>query len=71
MPSRCSVRSMRLPRTVARVRGHYVRVFAVATSALRRAKNAAEFSSRVQAILGVPLRVLSGEEEAAAPIVGR
>ena len=52
------------------IRGHYVRIFAVATSALRRATNAEEFSNRVQAIVGVPLRVLSGEEEAAASYRG-
>jgi len=52
------------------MRGHYVRIFAVSTSALRRASNAAEFSERVSAILGVPLRVISGEEEAAASYRG-
>jgi exopolyphosphatase / guanosine-5'-triphosphate,3'-diphosphate pyrophosphatase len=51
-------------------RGHYVRLFAVGTSALRRAENADEFGERVQAIVGVPLRVLSGEEEAAASFRG-
>jgi exopolyphosphatase / guanosine-5'-triphosphate,3'-diphosphate pyrophosphatase len=52
------------------IRGHYVRLFAVATSALRRAHNGQEFSNRVQAVLGVPLRVLTGEEEAAASYRG-
>jgi exopolyphosphatase / guanosine-5'-triphosphate,3'-diphosphate pyrophosphatase len=52
------------------VRGHYVRLFAVATSALRRADNGDEFAQRVQGVLGVPLRVLSGEEEAAASYRG-
>ena len=52
------------------VRGHYVRLFAVATSALRRAENTDEFSQRVESLLGVPLRVLSGEEEAAASYRG-
>jgi exopolyphosphatase / guanosine-5'-triphosphate,3'-diphosphate pyrophosphatase len=52
------------------VRGHYVRLFAVATSALRRAENGDEFAQRVQTLLGVPLRVLSGEEEAAASYRG-
>jgi exopolyphosphatase / guanosine-5'-triphosphate,3'-diphosphate pyrophosphatase len=55
---------------VRAVRGHYVRLFAVATSALRRAENGEEFSQRVAALLGVPLRVLSGEEEAAASYRG-
>jgi exopolyphosphatase / guanosine-5'-triphosphate,3'-diphosphate pyrophosphatase len=52
------------------VHGHYVRLFAVATSALRRAENGDEFAQRVRALLGVPLRVLSGEEEAAASYRG-
>ncbi len=52
------------------VRGHYVRLFAIATSALRRAENAQEFEARVRELLGVPLRVLSGEEEAAASYRG-
>jgi exopolyphosphatase / guanosine-5'-triphosphate,3'-diphosphate pyrophosphatase len=52
------------------LRGHYVRLFAVATSALRRAENGDEFSQRLQALLGVSLRVLSGEEEAAASYRG-
>jgi exopolyphosphatase / guanosine-5'-triphosphate,3'-diphosphate pyrophosphatase len=51
-------------------RGHYVRLFAVGTSALRRAENANEFAQRVEEALGVPLRVLSGEEEAAASYRG-
>jgi exopolyphosphatase/guanosine-5'-triphosphate,3'-diphosphate pyrophosphatase len=52
------------------VRGHYVRLFAVATSALRRAENGEEFGERVRAAIGVPLRVLSGEEEAGASYRG-
>jgi exopolyphosphatase / guanosine-5'-triphosphate,3'-diphosphate pyrophosphatase len=52
------------------IRGHYVRLFAVTTSALRRAENADEFAERVRALLGVPLRVLAGEEEAAASYRG-
>lgn len=52
------------------IRGHYVRLFAVATSALRRAENGEEFAQRVAELLGVPLRVLSGEEEAAASYRG-
>jgi exopolyphosphatase / guanosine-5'-triphosphate,3'-diphosphate pyrophosphatase len=51
-------------------RGHYVRLFAVATSALRRADNGEAFAKRVEAMLGVPLRVLSGEEEATASYRG-
>lgn len=52
------------------VKGHYIRLFAVATSALRRAENGEEFARRVQALLGTPLRVLSGEEEATASYRG-
>ncbi len=52
------------------IRGHYVRLFAVGTSALRRAGNEAEFAQRVHEVLGVPLRILSGEEEAAASYRG-
>lgn len=52
------------------LRGHYVRLFAIGTSALRRAENGDEFCARVRDVLGVPLRVLSGEEEAAASYRG-
>jgi exopolyphosphatase / guanosine-5'-triphosphate,3'-diphosphate pyrophosphatase len=52
------------------VRGHYVRLFAISTSALRRADNARQFGDRVQESLGVPLRVLSGDEEAGASYRG-
>jgi exopolyphosphatase/guanosine-5'-triphosphate,3'-diphosphate pyrophosphatase len=52
------------------LRGHYVRLFAVGTSALRRAENGEEFGERVTAALGVPLRVLTGDEEAAASYRG-
>ncbi len=37
---------------------------AIATSALRRADNADEFARAVVAIAGVPLQIISGEEEA-------
>lgn len=52
------------------MRGHYLRLFAVGTSALRRADNGEEFAERVHALLGVPLRVLSGDEEATASYRG-
>ena len=45
--SRCSERSMRSRSSRERCRGHYVRLFAVATSALRRAENGEEFAERV------------------------
>jgi exopolyphosphatase / guanosine-5'-triphosphate,3'-diphosphate pyrophosphatase len=52
------------------VRGHYLRLFAIATSAVRRADNGDDFCSRVQAELGVPMRVLDGDEEATASYRG-
>jgi len=52
------------------VRGHYVRLFAVATSAVRRATNRAVFEAGVKDVLGVALRTLDGEEEAAASYRG-
>lgn len=52
------------------LRGHYVRLFAVGTSALRRAENGEEFRGRVAELLGVSLRVLTGEEEAKASYRG-
>ncbi|HEV3091714.1 MAG TPA: hypothetical protein VGX91_09805 [Candidatus Cybelea sp.] len=55
---------------VRTIKGHYVRLFAISTSALRRAENGEEFAERVREVLGVPLRVLSGEEEAAASYRG-
>lgn len=53
-----------------RIRGHYVKLFAITTSALRRASNGEEFLERVQAMLGVPMRVLTGDEEAQASYRG-
>ena len=52
------------------IRGHYVRLFAIATSAVRRAENGRAFAAQVETLLGVPLRVLSGDEEAAASYRG-
>lgn len=40
------------------------RIRAVATSAVRRARNGGEFVARVQRETGIPLTVISGEEEA-------
>lgn len=40
------------------------RIRAVATSAVRRARNGGEFVARVQQQTGIPLQVISGEEEA-------
>ncbi|HTX56483.1 MAG TPA: hypothetical protein VMD47_05195 [Candidatus Acidoferrales bacterium] len=52
------------------VRGHYLRLFAIATSAVRRAENGDRFTARVEAMLGVPVQILSGEEEAEASYRG-
>ena len=52
------------------VHGRYVRLFGIATSALRRAENGEEFLARAGELLGVPLRVLSGDEEARASYRG-
>jgi exopolyphosphatase/guanosine-5'-triphosphate,3'-diphosphate pyrophosphatase len=50
--------------------GRYDRLWAATTSAVRRADNAAEFLERVQSLLGVPMDVLSGPEEARAAYRG-
>jgi exopolyphosphatase/guanosine-5'-triphosphate,3'-diphosphate pyrophosphatase len=52
------------------IRGRAERTFAIATSALRRAENGAEFAREVEKIVGVPLHILSGEEEAVASYRG-
>ncbi len=52
------------------VRGHYLKLFAIATSAVRRADNGDQFCARVQAELGVPPRVLDGDQEAVASYRG-
>ena len=52
------------------VRGHYLKLFTIATSAVRRASNRDAFGNAVERIAGVPLRVLSGEEEATASYRG-
>ncbi|MHB8147740.1 MAG: Ppx/GppA phosphatase family protein [Vulcanimicrobiaceae bacterium] len=52
------------------VRGHYVRLFAIATSAVRRGSNGTAFAERIHDIAGVPLRILSGDEEASASYRG-
>jgi exopolyphosphatase / guanosine-5'-triphosphate,3'-diphosphate pyrophosphatase len=52
------------------LRGHYVRLFAIATSALRRAENGDTFTRRMEGLLGVPVQILSGDEEAEASYRG-
>lgn len=66
-----------MERTLAAVRTHERsihgkadRVYAIATSAVRRADNGAAFAARVEKIVGVPLHVLDGEEEALASYRG-
>ncbi len=46
------------------IREFHATLKTIATSALRRAENANEFSESVRAITGVPLEIISGEEEA-------
>ncbi len=55
---------------VRAVRGHYVKLFTIATSALRRAENGDAFIERMQAMTGVPVDVLTGDEEASASYRG-
>lgn len=45
-------------------------ICAIATSALRRADNGAEFAREVEAIAGAPLEIISGEEEARRSFLG-
>ncbi|HET9030381.1 MAG TPA: hypothetical protein VFN49_09390 [Candidatus Aquilonibacter sp.] len=52
------------------IRGHYVRLYAIATSAVRRADNGDLFAETVHDLIGVPLAVLSGDEEAASSYRG-
>lgn len=52
------------------IRGHYVKLIVVATSALRRAKNGDEFAGKVAELTGSRLRILSGEEEGIASYRG-
>ena len=52
------------------IRGHYIRLYAIATSAVRRADNGALFADIVHDVVGVPLNVLSGDEEASASYRG-
>lgn len=52
------------------IRGHYVRLYAIATSAVRRADNGDLFREMVHDLVGVPVQVLSGDEEASASYRG-
>jgi exopolyphosphatase/guanosine-5'-triphosphate,3'-diphosphate pyrophosphatase len=42
----------------------------IATSAMRRASNAVDFSTRVKSLIGAPLHILDGREEAACSFAG-
>lgn len=55
---------------IAALGGGADRIYAIATSALRRARNAATFAQELEAVAGAPLHVLSGEEEAVASYRG-
>jgi exopolyphosphatase/guanosine-5'-triphosphate,3'-diphosphate pyrophosphatase len=52
------------------LRGHYIRLYAIATSALRRADNGDVFAEAVHDLVGVPLGILTGDEEAAGSYRG-
>jgi exopolyphosphatase/guanosine-5'-triphosphate,3'-diphosphate pyrophosphatase len=55
---------------VARVRAHDAELSSIATSAMRRAHNAAEFSGRMRETTGTLLQVLDGSAEAQASFIG-
>ncbi|HEX6643752.1 MAG TPA: Ppx/GppA phosphatase family protein [Gemmatimonadales bacterium] len=59
-----AVQSLRRMREICERRG-VARISAVATSAVREAENGAAFVQRVQDEVGVPLRIIDGETEAA------
>jgi exopolyphosphatase / guanosine-5'-triphosphate,3'-diphosphate pyrophosphatase len=64
-------RTLAVVRTFAqRVAAHGAQVSAIATSAMRRASDAGAFAAEVEAVLGVPLQILSGESEAACSFRG-
>jgi len=48
-----------------RVRVHRAEPFGIATSAMRRASNGADFAGRIEAAIGASLHILAGGEEAA------
>lgn len=52
------------------VRGHYVKLFAISTSAVRLAENGEKFAQDVRDIIGAPVHILSGDEEAEASYRG-
>ncbi len=71
------IRPEAMARTLAAVRafveiarGYGAQLGSIATSAVRRADNAADFAARMRAITGVPLAVLDGATEARASFRG-
>ncbi len=52
------------------IRGRAESVVAIATSAVRRAENGAAFAARVEKVVGAPVHVLTGDEEALASYRG-
>jgi exopolyphosphatase / guanosine-5'-triphosphate,3'-diphosphate pyrophosphatase len=52
------------------LRRHGASLVCIATSVMRRAENGADFAMRMREITGVPLRIITGEEEAAASFRG-
>jgi exopolyphosphatase / guanosine-5'-triphosphate,3'-diphosphate pyrophosphatase len=57
-------------RFAERVAAQGAEPYAIATSAMRRANNAGEFGAQAERLLGAPLRILDGAEEAAASFRG-
>ncbi len=55
---------------VGRADGYDAEIHAIATSAMRRAQNASQFAAQISAVIGAPLQILSGEEEAACSFRG-
>jgi exopolyphosphatase/guanosine-5'-triphosphate,3'-diphosphate pyrophosphatase len=55
---------------VERLRARGITAHAIATSAMRRAKNAAGFAAHISTEIGAPLQILTGEEEAAYSFTG-
>jgi exopolyphosphatase/guanosine-5'-triphosphate,3'-diphosphate pyrophosphatase len=53
-----------------RVRAHHAQAACIATSAMRRASNAAPFVERARELTGTELRILDGTEEATASFTG-
>lgn len=55
---------------LSEIRGRYVKLFVIATSAVRRAENAEAFAADIHGITGATLQILSGDEEAQASYRG-